>query len=63
MDALAELWSWLVSLDAPFAFLLALPFVVGALGVVALGIQQRRPATAPRRSAPLQNRGRSAAVE
>jgi hypothetical protein len=63
MEALAELWTWLANLDAPFAFLLALPLVVGALGVVALLIEQRRRALAQRSSSRLQRSGRPAHVQ
>lgn len=63
MEALAELWTWLANLDAPFAFLLALPFVVGALGVVALMIDRRRRAAAPRATSQLQRSGRPAHVQ
>ena len=63
MEALAELWTWLANLDAPFAFLLAMPFVVGALGVVALIVERRRRAAAPRSSSQLQRSGRPAHVQ
>ena len=33
---LPELWQWLGSLDAPFAFLLALPFLIALAGMVSL---------------------------
>ena len=37
-----ELVGWLNSLDPPFAFLLALPFLVGLAGLLAEHIRQRR---------------------
>lgn len=36
-----ETWNWLTSLDAGFAFLLALPFVVGLLGLAKLAFETR----------------------
>jgi len=63
MEALAELWTWLANLDAPFAFLLALPFVVGALGVAAVMLERRRRAAAPGGSSPLERSGRPAHVQ
>jgi hypothetical protein len=30
----SELWKWLFTIDAPFAFLLALPFLVAAAGLL-----------------------------
>jgi hypothetical protein len=63
MEALAELWTWLASLDASFAFLVALPFVVVALGAVALMIEQRRRAVAPRASSQPRRSGRPAHVQ
>ena len=33
MSVLSDLGTWLVALDRPFAFLLALPFLVGAAGL------------------------------
>jgi hypothetical protein len=63
MEALAELWTWLANLDAPFAFLLALPFAVAAVGVAALMIERRRRAAAPRPSSQLQRSGRPVHVQ
>lgn len=44
-----ELGEWIASLDRPFAFLLALPFMVALVGLVAELVRQRR-AKWPRRS-------------
>ena len=37
-----ELVLWLTALDRPFAFLLALPFIVALAGLVAEFVRQRR---------------------
>jgi hypothetical protein len=63
MHVLIELWTWLTSLDAPFAFLLALPFVVGALGAGTLVLERRRRGAAHRSSSPIQRGGRPAPVQ
>jgi hypothetical protein len=42
MHAVNELWSWLAGLDPTFAFLVALPFVIGALGLGRLALERRR---------------------
>lgn len=42
MQAVNELWSWLAGLDPTFAFLVALPFAIGAIGLAALGFERRR---------------------
>jgi len=42
MAAVNELWSWLASLDPTFAFLVALPFAIGVLGLAALAFGRRR---------------------
>jgi hypothetical protein len=63
MDSLLELWNWLASLDAQFAFLVALPFAVGALGVLAVLLEQRRRAAAPSSPSRAQRRGRAAHVQ
>ena len=42
MDALSELREWLRSLDATFAFLLALPFVVAAAAFAGEWVRGRR---------------------
>jgi len=63
MHALTEFWTWLAALDAPFAFLLALPFVVGALGVGALVFEQRRRGAAHHSSSPIQRERRPAHVQ
>lgn len=39
----SELWQWLGSLDAPFAFLLALPFLVAVAGLISLFFDRRHP--------------------
>jgi hypothetical protein len=44
MTTVNELWSWLAGLDPTFAFLVALPFAVGALGLAALALERRRVA-------------------
>lgn len=36
-----ETWNWLTSLDPGLAFLLALPFVVGLLGLAKLALDTR----------------------
>jgi hypothetical protein len=38
---LPELWQWLGSLDAPFAFLLALPFLVALTGLASLFFEKQ----------------------
>jgi hypothetical protein len=41
----SELWEWLFTIDAPFAFLLTLPFLVaaaGLLGEAVRGLDRRR---------------------
>jgi hypothetical protein len=47
-----EILEWLAGLDPEFAFLLALPFAIGALGLLAGRLQapRGRDATAPERS-------------
>jgi hypothetical protein len=42
MQAINELWSWLAGLDPTFAFLVALPFAIGALGLAGLALERRR---------------------
>jgi hypothetical protein len=42
MQAVNDLWSWLAGLDPTFAFLVALPFAIGALGLAALALERRR---------------------
>lgn len=37
-----ELLQWLMALDRPFAFLLALPFIVALAGLAAEFVRQRR---------------------
>lgn len=37
-----ELGQWIIGLDRPFAFLLALPFMVALAGLVAEFVRQRR---------------------
>lgn len=41
IDRAHELIEWLMALDRPFAFLLALPFVVALAGLVAEFVRQR----------------------
>lgn len=41
IDRAHELIEWLVALDRPFAFLLALPFVVALAGLAAEIVRQR----------------------
>lgn len=36
-----ELWVWLQTLSAPFAFMLALPFVVATIGLVSLWVRSQ----------------------
>lgn len=36
-----ELWNWLLVLDPSFSFLLALPFVVAAAGLLRYGFDRR----------------------
>lgn len=40
-SAMLETWDWLTSLDTGFAFLLALPFIVGLLGLAKLAFETR----------------------
>lgn len=40
MQAINELWTWLAGLDATFAFLVALPFAIAALGLAALALER-----------------------
>ena len=42
MQTAVDLWNWLLTLDASFAFLLALPFVVGAAALLAEWVRARR---------------------
>jgi hypothetical protein len=35
----SELWEWLFTLKAPFAFLLALPFLVAIAGLLGEGVR------------------------
>jgi hypothetical protein len=41
-DGIQELIHWFLALDPPFAFLVALPFLVGFAGLVAECLRQRR---------------------
>lgn len=41
-DRVDELVQWLIALDRPFAFLLALPFAVVLAGLIAELVRQRR---------------------
>ena len=41
MDIIADLGRWLVELEPVFAFLLALPFVVAAAGLLAARLESR----------------------
>jgi hypothetical protein len=38
---LPELWQWLASLDASFAFLLALPFLIALTGLASLFFEKQ----------------------
>jgi hypothetical protein len=49
VDRVGELVQWLKELDRPFAFLLALPFMVALAGLVAELVRRRR-VRLPRRS-------------
>ena len=42
IDRVDELLRWLMALDRPFAFLLALPFIVAIAGLAAEFVRQRR---------------------
>ncbi len=42
IDRAHELTQWLMALDRPFAFLLALPFMVALVGFIAEFVRQRR---------------------
>ena len=42
LERLQELHQWLLTLDRPFAFLLALPFLVAAAAFVGELVRQRR---------------------
>jgi hypothetical protein len=55
--AIGELIQWLLSLDPSFAFLLALPFVVGFVGLLSEYLRHRRAKAIERR--PETNRGSS----
>lgn len=52
METWMALTDWLRELDATFAFLLALPFVVGTLGLLALreSTERREPNRAEQRT-------------
>jgi hypothetical protein len=41
-DGIRELIQWLLALDPPFAFLLAMPFLVGFAGLLAECLRQHR---------------------
>jgi hypothetical protein len=41
MDTLSSLYAWLVTLDRPFAFLLALPFAVAIAGLTSHFVRRR----------------------
>ena len=41
MDVIADLGRWLAALEPSFAFLLALPFLVAAAGLLALRLEPR----------------------
>lgn len=43
MGRIIEFWNWLQSIDATFAFLLALPFLVALAGFAALPFQRNGP--------------------
>ena len=43
-----ELGQWIISLNRPFAFLLALPFMVALAGLIAEFVRQRRARLANR---------------
>ena len=40
-SAMLETWNWFASLDAGFAFLLAVPFIVGLAGLAKLASETR----------------------
>lgn len=42
IDRALELVQWLMALDRPFAFLLALPFMIALAGLAAELVRQRR---------------------
>ncbi len=63
MEAINGLWTWLAGLDATFAFLVALPFVIGAFGLAAFAAEHRRvnrPRTAP---SPRERPGRTVQIQ
>jgi hypothetical protein len=41
MDIIADLGRWLTGLEPAFAFLLALPFIVAAAGLLAVHLESR----------------------
>jgi len=63
MEAIDEMWAWLASLDPTFAFLVALPFAIGALGLAALALERKRVERPRRAGAPAERVGRHAHVQ
>jgi hypothetical protein len=63
MNAMNELWSWLASLDPTFAFLVALPFAIGALGLAALACERKRVERPRPAAARAERAGRHAHVQ
>ncbi len=43
MERIIEFWNWLQSIDATFAFMLALPFLVAIAGLAASLFQRNGP--------------------
>ena len=63
MEVVNELWTWLAGLDPTFAFLVALPFAIGAVGLAALGFERARVERPRRASVPAERTGRHAHVQ
>jgi len=63
MQPVNDLWSWLAGLDPTFAFLVALPFAIGALGLAALALERRRVERPRRTSVRAERSGRHVHVQ
>ena len=63
MIAVDELWSWLAGLDPAFAFLVALPFAIGALGLAGVAFERKRAARPRRTGVRAERAGRHAHVQ
>lgn len=63
MQAVNDLWRWLAGLDPTFAFLVALPFAIGVLGLAALALERRRVERPRRTRVRVERAGRHAHVQ